>query len=224
MTDDQIIHDVLDNLNQWDKDNRDTTMEIPFFIKSKFKLGERKCFELTIKMVKAGLVYRFRHNDYLITDKGRKIGDKPDGWLGQPKSIQPGFDFLRALNSTTTIIKSSPRKNDKLQQYIKILKEYMIKWWWAYLIPIFVGYVQLYMEYSWFIPKQNQDSHLTDTLYRGTALKDTTVQRKNIQKPFPTGKLIQLDSSLSDDKINLKQKNQSQQDTLHRVRDQLRQR
>ena len=145
MTDDQIIHDVLENLNQWDRDNRDTTMEIPFYIKDKFKLEERKCFDLTTKMVKAGIVYCFRNNDYLITDKGRRIGDTSGGWSGQPKPDQPNFDFLRALNSTTTITKISPRKNDKLQQYIKVSKEYIKKWWWAFLIPIFVGYVQLYM-------------------------------------------------------------------------------
>jgi hypothetical protein len=127
MTDDQIIHDVLKNLNQWDRDNYETTMPIPFFIKDKFKLEERKCFDLTKKMVNIGLIYRFRDHDYLITDKGRKIADSTDGWLGydKPKLTQPNLDFLRALNSTTTITKTSPRKNDKLQQYIKVSKEYI---------------------------------------------------------------------------------------------------
>lgn len=188
MADNQIIHDVLENLNKWDRDNRNTTMSIPFYIKEKFKLEERECFKLTTKMVQAGLVSRYRDNDYIIKNKGREIADSTDDWLGdnKPTPTQPNLDFLRALNSTTTITKTSPRKNDKLQQYIKVSKEYIKKWWWAFLIPIFVGYVQLYMEYSWFIPKQNQNVPPTDTLLYKPTLKVKPLTQNKITDSPPT--------------------------------------
>ena len=223
MTDDQIIHDVLNTLNQWDKDNRDTTMSIPFYIKEKFKLEERKCFDLTIKMVKAGLVYRFRNNNYLITDKGRKIGDKPDGWLGESKkNIQPPLTpFLYRNTNEINLYDKKPFKKH-IPSWMIWVKEKKSE----LSIGIFIVVFSLILEYKsgFFIKNDTETQPPTDIPSRGTALKDTTVQRKNIQKPFPTGKQIHLDSSLSDEKINLKQKNQSRQDTLHRVRDQLRQR
>ena len=133
MTDDQIIHDVLDNLNQWDRDNRDTTMEIPFYIKGKFKLEERKCFDLTKLMVEAGLVYRLRDNDYLIEDKGKKIADTSDGWLGYSKTDYqrpiPLLDFL-PIKSPQQYPTVTETKHEYVQKSSKLSISNIFNWIW----------------------------------------------------------------------------------------------
>ena len=181
MTDDQIIHDVLNTLNQWDKDNRDTTMSIPFYIKEKFKLEERKCFDLTTKMVNAGLVRRYRDNDYLIEDKGRQIADNPDGWLSRDKfdtKTQLPFTFLHLKTNPVNLHEAYPLINHK-PSWRKWLTEKKSEIVIGTIIAIIGGIIPLILEYKsgCFIKDNTKTQPPTDTLSHRLTLKIKTVKK-----------------------------------------------
>ena len=190
MTDDQIIHDVLNTLNQWDKDNRDTTMSIPFYIKEKFKLEERKCFDLTTKMVNAGLVRRYQDNDYLIKDKGRQIADSPDGWLSRDKfdtKTQLPFTFIPLKTSPVNLHETYPVTNHKTS-WRKWLNEKKYGIVIGTIIAIITGTIVLIVEYkSGFFIKDDIKTQLpTDTLSRRLTLKIKTVKQSKTADSLAT--------------------------------------
>lgn len=189
MTDDQIIHDVLENLNKWDRDNRNTTMSIPFYIKEKFKLEERECFKLTTQMVEAGLVSRYRDNDYIIKDKGREIADTPDGWLGKNKKIvQPPLTPFLYLNTKPVSLQHRKPLKNHIPSWMIWLKEKKSELVIGTIITIIAGTFILILEYKsgYFIKNDTNVQPPTDTLSYKPTLKIKPVKQNKTTDSLPT--------------------------------------
>jgi hypothetical protein len=178
MTDDQIIQAVLDKINEWDNDTRNSPMFITNYIEEVYNLKERKSFEIATRMVKANLVERIRDNEYIMTDIGRHIADKPDGWLGFNKKISPQRTLPQIFSNkkgTTTFAENHPNKNN-IPSWIIWLKEKKSE----LSIGIIIVIISLILEYKsgFFIKSDTESQSPTDTLSRRTVLKDRPVQQK----------------------------------------------
>jgi hypothetical protein len=133
MTDDQIIQSVLDKINEWDNDTRNSPMFITNYIEEVYHLKERKSFELTTRMVKAKLVSQIRDNEYIMTDIGRQIADTPNGWLANKKTTYrrptPLLDFL-PTNKPQQYPTVTENKHEYVQKSSKLSMSNIFNWIW----------------------------------------------------------------------------------------------
>ena len=82
--DDQIIQETLSKLNEWDLANRDVCMPIAGYMEDIYNITERHANRLLSLILQQGLVRKHpdidRDYDYLLTETGRIILEKPNGW------------------------------------------------------------------------------------------------------------------------------------------------
>lgn len=130
MNDDHIIQQTLDRLNQWDLKARGAYISFALFIMDEFKMDERRAHHLLNEVYKAGLLNKLRDHDYNLTDLGRRVCERENGWIEFKKEQQKKIlaERQKQEHKEQLEIEKSEREIEKLRYERSIRqKEELIK-------------------------------------------------------------------------------------------------